>query len=527
MLLGLAALLVTLLPQDPETAEPPEAGTRSFLEVEVQVDGAEQSRMSFGFEGSEGWTVYLMSTEGRQGVSAVIGGFGRTPGPEEKSGLTVLFFIHFYGNSQSLVEVQLLNDAKMTPAGRIGAAYKISYLGEILGEGRQFFPDQAGVMFWGGKPQFAPRLDLWNKYTAGFPGAGESREEITSAVARKPDPDPVRGMDVLDSSRNRYVAVEAFRYSQTQDSGYLAQLLDFTAAQSRRPYHITGDTGEPFFQADHPDAVFVDGRPEPTAFRENFGRVLLTPAQMDADGFGGWNPENLNVEELYATYLMTGSRIARRELVLIAEELSSTQEVATKDSPQQSAQTFGWVARSLVRAYQATGTRAYMDAVRRMITSVRVHRQVDGPYQALVPQGSDPNFLPDERWESPAAVAVAASALALYLSEAPNDEQAMEQLEFCGDLLVDQGYSEEKGGFFEVYSAQSAAKKGDGSLREGAALMIPSALVEIAALMPVEKRAHFLGPAKRMFELARLQPYGEPASLEYQRWLLRAAREFQ
>ena len=81
--------------------------------------------------------------------------------------------------------------------------------------------------------------------------------------------------------------------------------------------------------------------------------------------------------------------------------------------PPGSAQRFGWTARALVRAYQATGNLRYMDAVRRMMESLRVHRIADGPSPALVAQDPVPDKFSDGPWESPAMVAVAASAIAL------------------------------------------------------------------------------------------------------------------
>jgi len=527
---ALLVLLVPLLPaqQDAEpSSEQPSTKRRAFIEVEVELAGAEKTSFSYGFAGSEGWTVYLQSTEGRQGLSAVVGGYGRSAGPEGKSGLTVLFFIYFFDNSESLVEVQILNDALTQPAGRIEADYKVTYLGKVLGEGRHAFPDQAGLAFWSGKPRFAPRLDLWTKYTDQLPGAGMITGLPDESAARKADPDPVRDAGAAGGPRNQYVAAEASRYLYTQDGGYLEQLLDFVVAQARRPYHLTGEQGEPFFHSEHPEAAFVNGRPEPLVYQETFGRVALTSAQLDSDGYTGWAADSLDVEELYAAYLLAGSRLARRELVLIAEELLCTDEVREKNHPQGSAQRFGWTARALVRAYQATGERAYMDGVRRMLESLRQRRIVDGPSRALVPQDPDPRYFAAERFERPAMVAVAASAIALYLREARSDADARELLEFCGDLIVDQGFNQDGGGFYEAYSVQSEARAGDGMANAGEVLMIPSALVEIAEFAPDEKREKYLAPARRIFTLNQMQRFGQPSSLEFHRWLLRAAKEFR
>lgn len=124
-------------------------------------------------------------------------------------------------------------------------------------------------------------------------------------------------------------------------------------------------------------------------------------------------------------------------------------------------------------------------------------------------------------------VSVAASAIALYLQVVPADEGARQLLKFCGDLIVDQGYSPTNGGFYYDYSVDSAKKGGDGKSIDGVAIWIPSALVEVAAEMPEEEREKYLAPARTVFEKQMAQDWSKPTKPHFHSWLLRAAREFR
>lgn len=124
-------------------------------------------------------------------------------------------------------------------------------------------------------------------------------------------------------------------------------------------------------------------------------------------------------------------------------------------------------------------------------------------------------------------VSVAASAIALYLQVVPADEGARQLLKFCGDLIVDQGYSPTNGGFYYDYSVDSGKKGGDGASIDGVAIWIPSALVEVASEMPEEEREKYLAPARTVFEKQMAQDWSKPTKPYFHSWLLRAAREFR
>jgi hypothetical protein len=520
------AACVLALSLAPARAQAPSV---DVLTGSIQVAGAEPLVVRFGFDGSAGVKAYTFATENRPGLSALVGAHGVTPGAGGRAGLTLIFFLHIYVDGGYFLEGQILNDTMKDPAGLVDAEWQLEFRGEVISSGKGPIHDQCGVGFHAGTPRYAPRLDLWTQYTVGLPDP-RNVQGVPRASAEKPtDPDPNHNTHAAGSPRNRYVAVEAAQYYFTDDQRYLDRLMDFVDAQARRPYHLGEADGTPFRHALYPEAWFIEGRPELKPYRETFGRISLTEPQRAAPPQNGWDHEHMNVEELYAAYVLFGSRIARRELLLIAEQLMSTNYVRTEGYTQHSGRAFGWVARMLVRAHRASGEDRYIDAVRRMLASLRKNAVMDGAYRGLVPQAPKGDHMKDERWESPFMVAIAASAIALYLEAEPEDEGARELLRFCGDLLVDQGYSPTNGGFYYDYAVDSGNKGGDGTATNGVVLFIPSALVEVAAEMPEEARAKYLEPARRVLEAQRKEPWASPShpDAHFHKWMLRAVREFQ
>lgn len=516
------ALAGVLAAQAPD----PTAASAPILDVTVSVQGAGESRFTYGLTASSGVRVFALSTEGRPGIQAVVGGHGRTASVGGKSGLTFLFFLHFREDRSMFLEAQLLNDAIAAPPGRVQAAWDVALQGKSVASGKQAFADETGVTIFAGGARPAPRSDLVAGLLATMPSPPTGIRGVPSPGRRAGDADPVRNTHQTGSPRNRWIAVEAARFLASNDEGHLERLLDFVAAQARRPYHLSEANGEPFLQSKYPTAAFIEGKPELRAHRETFGRMALPKAAFDAGGFNGWDHEHMNVEELYAAYALLGSRVARRELVLIAEQLLSTRYVKDEGQHQHSARAFGWVARLMVRAAQATGEPRYREGVRRMMGSLKKHWQPDGAYKALVPQDPRGDHMPDERWESPFHVAVATSALALHLRQFPDDAVARELLTFCGDLLVDQGYSAKNGGFYYDYSVESARKNGDGKQTKGVALWICAPLVEVAWAQPADARQKYLAPARRLWNANRTEDWGKPADDVYWRWFLPAVKEF-
>ncbi|MEE3326860.1 MAG: hypothetical protein VX252_05975 [Myxococcota bacterium] len=520
------ALMFAALPQEEEAKTSGIAGVAELVQATVKVEGSLPKRFSYGFGQTEGWEVYAFSTEEREGLVALIGGYGRTPDIGEKSGLSVLFFLHFYANRTAFLELQILNDAMDNPPGAVNVDYEVRFRGDVVASGTRRMADETGLGFTGGEPFFAPREDLWEKYLSQMPLAGSVHGISRTDAEKKEDPDEVRNTHQSGSPRNRWASIEASKYAQTGDDRYLARLMDFVMAQARRPYHLSEKNGEPFLFSKYPDARFIEGKPEKRAYLETFGRILLEDSDFDNGGYNGWDHEHMNVEELYAAYVMLGSRIARRELVLIAEELLSTRYVKDEGKHQHSARAFGWNARALIRAWQATGEERYRNAVRRMMDSLRAHWSPAGAYRTLIAQKPRNDHMPDQMWESPFMVAVATSTIALYLREEGEDEEARELLKFCGDLLVERGYSPAGGGFYYDYSAESSDKTGDGTKTRGVVFYIVSPLVDVAEFVPENERQKYLTPAKRMFDLNKNEPWGSPASDVYHRWFLKAAREF-
>lgn len=526
MLIGKTALCLLLAFQDasvdldePKDVDP---ASRPFLEVEIQVQEEDSQLFSYGFDESNGWTVYSFSTQGRPGVAAVVGGYGRTSAPIDSGGISVLFFIHFFEDARSFVEVQLLNDVMEVPPGRVPVRHKITMSGDVLSEGSGLLADQAGLMVWGGELRFAPHEDLLAQLKRQLPTGEDAPGPGLITLTAVEDPDPHRDTGLAGFGRTRLFSPDAVRYLLSEDSGHLDRLMGFVAAQARRPYHLSSSDGEPFFQDRYPEASFVGGRPESRVYQETFGRMLLTADQLDAGGFDGWDAGHLSTEDLYAAYVLVGSRLARRGLVLIAEQLLSTTAVGEERSPQRSARHFGWSARTLMRAYQATGQDRYRIAVRRMMGSLKGGWLDEGPFRALVPQAPDAEVLGGERFERPADVAIAASAIALYLQESPGDPDALELLEFCGDLLVERGHSPDAGGFFQAYSAESDRKAGDGTLVRDEMLAVPTGLIAVARLVDEEKRERYRGVARGVY--SRLIAEGVAVgSEEWCRWLVPVA----
>ncbi len=516
-------------PATPQPQEAPRGASGDLLIGRITVDGAAPFDVRFGFDGSQGVKAFVFSTENRPGVATVIGGHGIVPAAAGRSGLTLLFFVHFYIDGAHFLEGQIANDAIADPPGKVNATWHLEFRGEVIADGKGEIADECAVGFHAGTPRYAPRIDLWSKYTSGLPDPKTLPTVDRKDAEPLADADPNPNTHAAGSPRNRYVAVEAAKYYFTEDVRYLARLADYVAAQARRPYHLSEIDGVPFRQAKYPESRFIEGRPEMKPYLTTFGRLALGTAALGAPPQNGWDHEHMNVEELYAAYVLCGSRIARREILLIAEQILTTPYVRDPGHSQHSARAFGWVARMLVRAHQVSGEDRYLDAVRTMMDSVRANGQMEGSYRSFVPQDPRNDHMPTEKFESPFMVAVAASAIALYLQEAPHDEQARELLRFCGDLLIDQGYSSDGGGFYYDYSVESGNKNGDGKAIDGVVLFITSALVEVAMEMSEDQREKYLGPARVVFGKQMENKWASPSAPEphFYKWLLRAARELR
>lgn len=519
------ALSLGLLLQAPVAAgaapggdEEPAGG--AFLEIELGVGGAAPVTLSYGYEGATGLRVFSFGNEGRPGVAAVIGGTGRTPGPNGQSGVGILFFIHLFEDARSFVEVQLLNDAMVEPPGRVAVTYRLSHLGELFAEGSTELLDQTGLHFSGGTPRFAPRQGLQDAYLRHLPDLKQfgAAPPVAAAPFEVPLP-PQRSAAAL-----RFLAA-----GDPEDAAALRALLDGVRRSSERPFHLSRPNGEPFFQRQHPEAYFVAGRPEMKPYRETFDRILMIPDQLGNLGEPGWDAERLDGEELYAAYALLGSRLARRELVLLAEELLATAMVREELRQVPSAAEFAAAARLLVRAFQASGQDRYLDGVRRMLASLESYRVTAEPFRALAPRrppasGGD---LGAEAFERTADVAAAALAIALFLEQSPGDRRALALLEFCGDLIVEQGTPKEGNGFYDAYSIESQARSGSGAALEGAAIVIPAALVAVARSLPETSREKYLAPARRAYQSVREEPWARPGTDLYWHHLATVAYLFE
>lgn len=510
-------------PEAPQQALP----KGPLLKGTVTLAGLDPYEFHFGFDGNKNLRAFNFPTEDREGVAVVIGGHAAIPGPKGRSGPTFLFFLHAYSDGTHYLEAQLLNDAIVDPPGKLDAVWHIEFAGKVVADGKGTLLDQCGVAFQSGTPQFAPRQDLWQHMQQIFPPQAKVTGFSIADAEPKADPDPVASTHQTGSPRNRYVAVEAAKYYYSQDERYLARLLDFVAAQARRPYHLSESDGTPFQQPRHPEAWFIEGRPEMKPYRDTFGRLQLTAPELEKPKYNGWDPEHMNVEELYAAYVLTGSRIARRELLLIAEQLLSTPMCRTEGYSQHSARAFGWVMRALVRAHQVSGEDRYVLAIQRMMESVRKVAVMKGNYKALIPLEPRNDHMKNERYESPFMVAVAASALALYVDIEPNDEGGRELMKLTGDLLVERGYSPTQGGFVYDYSCDSGNTNGDPAQIDGVVLWIPSALAEVAMRVPENERAKYLDVARAVFAKQSANKWGTPAQDYFFCWFLKAARETQ
>lgn len=504
------------------------ASRTPLFEAEVVIAGMPPQTFRYGIGDNQGIRAFALTNERRPGLIAVIGGHGRVVGPGESAGLNLLFFMHVYPDGTSFIEGQLLNDAIQQPSGRLRASYRVRHRGVTVAAGEQVFADQTGVGFAGGEPRFVPRDALLRAYTATVPVPTQSVAALLDRSDAAPGANPYplsEPTSVL--SHNRYHCIGAVKFLFTRDRRYLLRLMDFVTFQAARPYHLSEVTGEPFLAARHPNCNIVDGRPELLPYRDTLGRDELPPGAEAEMAGRGWEGEHPDVEDLYAAYVLLGSRVARRELVLIAEQLMSTPAVRVEGYRQTSAGAFGWTARALLRAHQATGESRYVEAVTRMLVSLRKHRVAAGPWRALVPQQPDARHLADERWEASVGVAAAASALAMYCRARPGDAAALELLQFCGDLLVERAYAPELGGFFDGYSIDSDRRIGAGDAMDGAAMPIAAPLVELALFLPVDMREKYLKPARRIYEESVRRGPARITAQEFFRWFLTPSRELQ
>lgn len=494
--------------------------------AELIVGNSPPATFVFGMHQAIGLKAYAIDPEGREGLRAIVGGHGRTPSGPAKSGVSFLFFLYLYADGGEFLEAQILNDAMSSPPGKVELSYRIQFRGAQVAAGKQLVYDQTGIGFSAGTVQAVPKQDRLEKYAADLPDPALVTGVDLRDAEPQPDPDPVKNTHQTGSPRNSYWSTEAAKWIFTKDARYLARLIDFTTAQARRPYHLSEPNGVPFQHEKYPDAWFIEGRPELLAYRQTFDRLLLPKGDNEGCAYNGWDHEHLNVEELYAAWLLTGSRVARRELVLIAEQLLSTAYVRDDRHGHGSGRSFGWVARGLVRAYQATGLKKYLEGARRMIRGLEVTRVKTGPYPALVPMEPRADHMKDHKFESVFHVAVATSALALYLREDPADSLAKELLLFCGDLLVDQGWSQDGKGFWYDYSVDSSDKSGTPST-DGTSQWAVSALVDVAEFASAEKQKKYLEPARIAYQANKAKGYATPAHWTYYKWFLKAARAFE
>ena len=528
-MLVVAALLVPLALAPQEGLLDLGTGGPLFeAEVDIEEVSGPAQKFTFGVDKVSGVKAVALTHEGRPGLGAVIAGHAETLGPGGRSGMTLLFFVYIYSDGGTFVEAQLLNDAIDSPPGRLRARYEFRHRGEVMGRSDgHTFHDQTGVCHVGGDVRSVPRHDLLTRYVAGLPPIVLSDSRIdTSDAGPREDPDPTPA-GAGGWERNRYHAVEAVKFLFTRDARYLERLVDFAAAQARRPYHLSEKNGEPFLAARYPDVQIVGGRPALRIADDPLGRDELEEEQRSGGAHDGWDPAFLTVEELYAAYVLSGSRVARREMVLIAEGLLTTPAVQERGQRHESARTFGWIARTLVHAYRATGAVRYLDAVQRMMVGLDDHRIVKGNRPALVPQSPSEDGLPDGRWESPFHVAIAAAGLAMYLEERPDDELARELLVFCGDLLVDRGFEPKRGGFYDAYGIDRNDRVGNGRRIGGEAMMICAPLLHVTDHVPEESRARYADAARRLYEANRQERRARIESDQFFRWFLRAARDFR
>jgi len=207
-------------------------------------------------------------------------------------------------------------------------------------------------------------------------------------------------------------------------------------AMDLRPYHIQG------FDADAaPWANLYEGTPhlnEPPERR--LGRSGMADRfpeykrglPPEGHGYNGFDPEHMSLDDVYETYLLTGSRQALGALRSAGEAMLTWRELRP-DGFIFSSRTFGWTLRALVQVWRATGETRYLDAARRYVARADAGRG-KGVVKYLRPQRPDARHLADREWDGPWMVAVALHGLWAYWVETRDPlvpDMAADLSEFC------------------------------------------------------------------------------------------------
>lgn len=249
-------------------------------------------------------------------------------------------------------------------------------------------PDGTGAAVVLGRPWWAPN-EAGEALLAELPDVEVPPEAIARWAARPDDPDPTWNTHQVGSPRNELYALDASlcRYAPASDPRVLT---DHVAAQTGtyragkwlpgRQYHYFLRDGRPY---DAFDADMVDGQ-APARFGEygilidkwgrddSLGRRFLTEEQRRPSARNAYDFEHMAVERLYAAWVLLGSQMALRDIVLIAQTSLSR---APWEAPRVwirgawwSSRSWGWTVRMLVRCYQATGELRYLTCAREMLS---------------------------------------------------------------------------------------------------------------------------------------------------------------
>lgn len=189
-------------------------------------------------------------------------------------------------------------------------------------------------------------------------------------------------------------------------------------AMDLRPFHIQG------FDADlYPWANLYEGVPHPNNKPEqSLGRKGMATRHTrykqglppEGNGYNGFDPEHMTLDDVYECYLLTGSWPALGALRSAGEAMLTWQELRP-DGWIHSSRTFGWTLRALVQVHRATGEERYLDAARRYVARADAERG-KGEVKYLRRMRADPRHL-DEPHDTVFMVAVALHGLAAYWDE--------------------------------------------------------------------------------------------------------------
>ena len=246
------------------------------------------------------------------------------------------------------------------------------------------------------------------------------------------------------SPRNRLSYFDRFMINGSPSFFRINELF-VLHSRDLRTYHIDG-----FSMEKHPYAVLWEAMPPWKFSDDKLGRDSLDPS-LDAHRAGipvdghGWNAfdfEHMVVDDLYEYHLLTGDPISK-ECVLEIAECIRTFLIYDKKKGPTSTRGIGWALRALVKAYQLTGDKRFLDSGGDLVlaTYKTYNRKIASPitgkiYHWVTRYPPVAKHIPDAEFEMPWQMGPMIHGLFLYYRET-GDKKARKIALDAADWLVD------------------------------------------------------------------------------------------